>query len=147
MQCSLNVEKPKVSRTPYCARAVNCLDFRSNLVILTVVEINRMPRKSQANPREAVILGILLNGERFGREIRDEYEKRTSDAMPVGSLYTTLERMEEYGFVTSREGEPSDERNSHRRRYFKLTGEGRRALEAAEMMSAAIRGKAVGRGE
>src|SRR5262245_28748243 len=101
-----------------------------------------MPRKKQPLPREAVILGILLNGERFGREIRDEYEKRTEDAMPVGSLYTTLERMEEYGFVTSSEGELTEERNSHRRRYFRLTALGWRAIDAVEAMSAVIRGSA-----
>ncbi len=101
-----------------------------------------MPLKKFATQREAVILSILLNGERFGREIRDEYEKRTEEAMPVGSLYTTLERMEEYGYLASREGEPSDVRNSHKRRYFRLTALGSQAFDLACAQASSLTRKA-----
>ncbi len=97
-----------------------------------------MPRKSQPTTREAAILGILLNGERFGREIRDEYDKRTGDAMPVGSLHVTLVRMEEAGFIRSRDGEPGSERNSHRRRCFRLTAAGQRALDSVVALFGAL---------
>lgn len=84
--------------------------------------------------REAVILSILINGERYGREIRNEYEKRTEKKMPLGSLYTTLTRMENYGFVDSRLGESCHERGGNRRKYFKMTGLGERALNAYEIL-------------
>lgn len=101
-----------------------------------------MPKKTCPTQRETVILAILTNGEKFGRQIRDEYQTRTQTTMPVGSLYTTLERMEfDYGFIKSRDGDQSDEPNSHRRRYFTLTANGQRALDCARtFLRAAVLG-------
>ena len=78
--------------------------------------------------REAVILGILTNGERAGRDIRNEYESRTNTKMPLGSLYTTLTRIETSGFVTSRTGDTKPERRGCPRKFFSITGVGERAL-------------------
>ncbi len=81
--------------------------------------------------REAVILDILTNGERAGRDIRNEYESRTNTKMPFGSLYTTLARMEENtGFVKSRTGDTKPERRGYPRKFFSMTGVGQRALNA-----------------
>lgn len=80
--------------------------------------------------REAVIMGILINGERAGRDIRNEYESRTNTKMPLGSLYTTLTRMESSGFVESRTGDTTPERRGYPRKFFSITGIGERALNA-----------------
>ena len=80
--------------------------------------------------REAVILDILINGERAGRDIRNEYESRTKTKMPLGSLYTTLTRMETSGFVESRTGDSKPERRGYPRKFFSITGTGERALNA-----------------
>jgi PadR family transcriptional regulator PadR len=80
--------------------------------------------------REAVILIILINGERAGRDIRNEYESRTSTKMPLGSLYTTLTRMETSGFVESRTGDTTPERRGYPRKFFPITGIGQKALNA-----------------
>jgi len=82
------------------------------------------------NRRECAILSILVNGEKYGREIRLEYEKNTKESLPIGSLYTTLDRMEEKGFVKSWEGNPLPGYAGNRRRYYKLTANGRRALDS-----------------
>ena len=84
---------------------------------------NRMPTS-----REAVMLDILMNGERPGRDIRNEYEERTGQKMPLGSLYTTLTRMETAGFVTSRTGGTTPERRGYPRKVFSITGTGETAL-------------------
>ena len=84
---------------------------------------------SSWNARELKILSILLHGELFGRQIRMEYEKRTKSSMPIGSLYTTLDRMEAKGFIKSREGEPNPEYGGNRRRFYKLTASGSRKLD------------------
>ncbi len=80
--------------------------------------------------REAVMLDILINGERPGRDIRNEYEARTGNKMPLGSLYTTLTRMEASGFVTSRMGGTTPERRGYPRKFFSITGTGERVLSA-----------------
>lgn len=79
--------------------------------------------------REAVILDILTNGERAGRDIRNEYESRTKRKMPLGSLYTTLTRMEASGFVESRTGDTKPERRGYPRKFFSITGIGERSLK------------------
>ena len=91
-----------------------------------------MAKEKLPSQREAVVLSILINGEKYGCEIRNDYEKRTRRKMPLGSLYTTLSRMEGYGFVKTRMGESSHERGGNRRKYFRVTGMGERALTAFE---------------
>jgi DNA-binding PadR family transcriptional regulator len=44
-------------------------------------------------------------------------------------LYTALERLEAKGYLTSRMGEPTDERGGKPRRYFTVTALGLRALK------------------
>lgn len=89
-----------------------------------------MSNKKIPNNREAVILDILINGERAGRDIRNEYKARTKHQIPLGSLYTTLTRMEAAGFVTSRSGGTTPERRGYPRKFFSITGAGERALNA-----------------
>lgn len=88
---------------------------------------------SHANVRELHIMSILLNGERFGRQVNLEYEKLTGKRMPIGSLYTTLDRMQDKGYIKSREGEPNPEYGGNRRRFFSLTGKGQRAFDEITM--------------
>ena len=87
-----------------------------------------MRNKKIPTNREAVMLDILMNGERPGRDIRNEYQARTGHKMPFGSLYTTLTRMEASGFVTSRTGGTTPERRGYPRKFFSITGTGERAL-------------------
>lgn len=91
-----------------------------------------MIKERLPSQRQVQILDILINGRRYGREIRNEYENRTGRILPLGLLYTTLTRMETYGFVTSSMGEPSHERGGNRRKYFEITGPGQGSLDALE---------------
>jgi PadR family transcriptional regulator, regulatory protein PadR len=93
------------------------------------------------NQTEAVILGSLIAKERYGREIRDEYERRTGRTMPLGSLYTTLDRMVAKGFLRSREGEETSERGGNRRKYFEITASGRAALDAWDSLAHGVMGR------
>lgn len=89
---------------------------------------------------QAIILSILISGEKYGREIRNVYEEQTHRKMPLGSLYTTLSRMETYGFVKSRLGESTHERGGNRRKYFRITASGKQALYAfAGFVTEAVR--------
>jgi PadR family transcriptional regulator PadR len=87
------------------------------------------------NRREEAILRLLLSHEHYGREIRDVYEQRTTETMPLGSLYTTLDRMEEQGLIASRLGESTAERGGNRRKYFKIKGAGIFALDQIDERS------------
>src|SRR5947199_5071704 len=82
------------------------------------------------NEREAIILNLLIRGEKYGREIRDAFEQRTGASMPLGSLYTTLDRMEDKGFFTTRLGDANPDRGGNRRKYYKISASGLKALNA-----------------
>jgi DNA-binding PadR family transcriptional regulator len=92
-----------------------------------------MGRNEIPTSREAVILGILTHGERYGREIRTLYAKEAGRSLPYGSLYVTLSRMEEQGFIASRQGESCHERGGNRRKYYRVTASGCRALTEFEL--------------
>ena len=91
------------------------------------------------SPLAAGIMALMINGEMFGRAIRNEFEKRYKRSLPLGSLYATLDRMEKAGFVEARIGETNPKRGSNHRRYFWLTAYGRRTLEAYQIQQKAIR--------
>lgn len=97
-------------------------------------------KEKMPNDREAVMLTILLNGERFGRDIRNEFEASTNRAMPLGSLYVILDRMKKRGFLTSRVGETTPGRRGNRRTYYEISAAGSRALDAYGAWRAAVGG-------
>ena len=87
-----------------------------------------MPKRKTPSTREAVFLSLLVNGEKYGRELRDAFEKETSKKLPLGSLYVTLDRMEAKGFLKSRMGESLSERGGNRRKYYRILANGHAAL-------------------
>lgn len=85
------------------------------------------------NRREALILRILISQDRYGLDIRNEVGKLEGGRMPLGSLYTTLDRMVAKGLLRSRMGASSHVRGGNRRRYFSITAKGRRAFDGYQM--------------
>jgi PadR family transcriptional regulator, regulatory protein PadR len=79
-----------------------------------------------------------LKDEAYGLAIRRDLAARTGRDYSVGALYTTLQRLEDKGLLTSRRSEPLPVRGGRSRRHFALTGAGARALREAERHSASI---------
>ena len=81
---------------------------------------------------QLVMLAVLrLDDEAYGTSIRDELKARAERDVSPGAIFTTLERLESRGLVTSRYGEPTAERGGRSKRFYKLTADGRRALARA----------------
>ena len=60
---------------------------------------------------ELVLLALVrLRENAYGVPIRREIADRTGRDVSFGAVYTTLERLERKGYVTSRMGEPTRER-------------------------------------
>lgn len=91
------------------------------------------------------IVLALLDGEQHGYAIMRNVETMSDGAVKMGpgTLYGTLNRLVEDGLIvetTARVARDGDER----RRYYKLTGEGRRvALEEVTRLQALVRRVAV----
>jgi len=76
---------------------------------------------------ELLVLSLLQHERRHGYEIGKLVEQRSGGALKfqVSSLYPVLARMEEQGWIRGRWVEKQGDR---RRRYYRLTREGERAL-------------------
>jgi PadR family transcriptional regulator, regulatory protein PadR len=79
---------------------------------------------------EVVLLSVaILDGDAYGIAIRDEIKKRTKRNASIGALHSALNRLEEKGFVTLKEGDSTPERGGRRKIYYFITKAGIRALE------------------
>lgn len=74
---------------------------------------------------ELVLLATLrLGSDAYGGAIRKELRRRTRRAPSVSTIYVTLMRLEEKGFVRSRIGESTSPRGGRPKRLFALTEDG-----------------------
>jgi DNA-binding PadR family transcriptional regulator len=74
----------------------------------------------------AIILLAIENGRRYGFEIME------ATGLPSGTIYPALRRLEKAKFIRSDwESSAASESQGPPRKYFRVTPEGRTALEAA----------------
>jgi PadR family transcriptional regulator PadR len=82
-----------------------------------------------------MLLAVLHLGEQkqdaYGSSIRDEIETRARRHVPRGSIYITLDRLEEKGLLLSRESGTSAARGGRPRRVFRVTPAGVSAVKTA----------------
>jgi PadR family transcriptional regulator, regulatory protein PadR len=87
----------------------------------------------------ATLLAVVrLTDKAYGLAIKRDLAARTGRDYSVGALYTTLQRLEDKGLLTSRHSEPLPVRGGRSRRHFTLTGAGARALRQAERHATSI---------
>lgn len=90
---------------------------------------------------QVVLFAVAQVDDAYGATIREEIERRTSRQVSAGAIYTTLDRLEARGLLTSWWGEPTPERGGKRKRHFKLKPAGREALTRSwQAMRAMARG-------
>jgi PadR family transcriptional regulator, regulatory protein PadR len=78
-----------------------------------------------------------LGADAYGASIRSEIEKATGKKCSIGALYTTLDRLENKGFVTTWMGEPTRERGGRSKRLVQITATG--VKEASDFFRAISR--------
>ena len=88
-----------------------------------------MPETILGEFEQLVLLALVrLGPEAYGVSITDDIAQRTGREVSLGSVYKTLERLEDKGFVASRVGDPTPERGGRRKKYYRLQAAGQRAL-------------------
>jgi PadR family transcriptional regulator PadR len=96
-------------------------------------------RKYLGEFERLVLLAILrLGGQAYGMKIRLEIKNRANRDSSLGAIYTTLDRLESKGLVSSWRGDPTPERGGRSKRFFKLEATGQQALLQAEEAAAAM---------
>jgi PadR family transcriptional regulator PadR len=79
---------------------------------------------------QIVLLAILrLKDGAYGVPIRAEIQKGARRSVSIGALYSTLDRLEAKGLVSSSFSDPKPERGGRARRYFQVEPPGIKALE------------------
>jgi PadR family transcriptional regulator len=82
---------------------------------------------------EIVLLAILkLGDDAYGKTIRETVEIVGGRFTSIGALYTTLDRLERKGFISSKQGEATPERGGRAKKYFRVEASGERALREAQ---------------
>jgi DNA-binding PadR family transcriptional regulator len=86
-------------------------------------------------PLTPAVLNILLalaDGDKHGYAIMLEVEANTAGQVKMGpgTLYGSIKRMLKTGLIDESDERPDPEMDDQRRRYYRLTGLGRRVLKA-----------------
>jgi DNA-binding PadR family transcriptional regulator len=71
-----------------------------------------------------------LGEEAYGVTIRQAVEQATKTNCSAGSLYTTLDRLEQKGLIKTSMGDPTPQRGGRPKRMVQVTGKGAREAGA-----------------
>ncbi len=89
-----------------------------------------MKKNSIGEFEEIVMLTVaVLFDEAYGVAIKSEIESRMNRKVSVGAMRTALDRLEKKGFLESTFGEATAVRGGKRKRYFRVTPFGKKALD------------------
>lgn len=77
-----------------------------------------------------ILLALMhLRDNAYGMTIRMEINDRIGRNVSIGAVYTTLERLEKKGFITSEMGEATPRRGGKAKKYFSITTAGKHKLD------------------
>ena len=84
------------------------------------------------SPAAFHIMLVLADGENHGYAIMREVQEQTQGRMRLGpgSLYGTIKRMLADGWIEESDERPDPQLDDERRRYYRLTGVGRKLVQA-----------------
>lgn len=81
---------------------------------------------------EIVLLVIgILNDQAYGVAIKNELEAQSQRTISIGAVHAATNRLEEKGYLESEFGDVTKERGGKRKKYYKVTVYGQKALRKA----------------
>lgn len=91
---------------------------------------------------EIVLMAIRrLGADAYGVPIRRLIEAETNRSVSFGALYTTFDRLEAKGYISSWQGGATSERGGRAKRYLRVEPAGLEALHFAEQDRIKLSGK------
>src|SRR5688572_232541 len=97
-------------------------------------DINAPPMPSAKE--HIVLTSLLSNQEKYGLQLVAE----SNGELKKGTVYVLLNRMEDKGYITSRKEEPVPDAIGPARRLYRITGHGRRVVDAWSQIAAMAAG-------
>lgn len=76
-----------------------------------------------------LITGILERDDAYAFKIAEEFQRQTGREISIGAVHSTLDRLENKGFVKSELGAATATRGGRRKRMFTITALGKRVLK------------------
>jgi PadR family transcriptional regulator PadR len=78
---------------------------------------------------EVILLLVgILGEEAYAFKIAEEFESQTHRSVSIGAVHSTLTRLDDKGFLTSKMGKSTAERGGRRKRIYTITASGRKVL-------------------
>lgn len=87
---------------------------------------------------EMILIILLMKEETYGVEIAKEYKSQLDQSISIPAIHVVLKRLEKKGFVSSRMGEPTQERGGKSKRLYKATNKGYDTAHAIQEKRSAI---------
>jgi DNA-binding PadR family transcriptional regulator len=104
---------------------------------LFVLQYRDMSASSLGTFELTVLLAVArLGDDAYGLAVRRDVSERMRRDYSVGAVYTTLQRLEDKGLISSRATEPLPIRGGRSRRQFKVTAAGHRSIREAQRVAA-----------
>ncbi|MES1220510.1 MAG: PadR family transcriptional regulator [Bacteroidota bacterium] len=80
---------------------------------------------------ELILLVVAASdGEAYGVTIQENLVEKSKKNVNISAVHVSLKRLEDKGFVKSREGGITEERGGRRKKFYTITGLGRKVLDA-----------------
>jgi DNA-binding PadR family transcriptional regulator len=76
-----------------------------------------------------LMIAAILRDEAYGVRVMDEIKNQIDRKVNISAVHTVLDRLEKKGLVESYMGGASSERGGRRKRIFKVTSMGARAIQ------------------
>ena len=89
-----------------------------------------MPKTNYLGEFELMVMltVIRLGDDAYGVPISHEIEQQTGREVAFGTVYATLERLQQKGFIRSSLGDATPERGGRAKRFFRATPAGLRTV-------------------
>lgn len=86
---------------------------------------------TQLGEFEELVLLVIgkLHNEAYSISIKTELKEQTGRNPSIGALHSALNRLQDKGFLESTEGGATNARGGRRKRFYKITAYGRKALD------------------
>ncbi len=84
---------------------------------------------------EIVLLTVAVCYQQaYGVSVTQEIERQTGRSVTFSTVHTTLQRLEEKGFLSSQMGGATQERGGRRKRFYSVTAAGSQALQEIQQV-------------
>ncbi len=89
-----------------------------------------MTRRALGEVEQLLLFALVtLREQAYGVEVRELIERQAGKSLSPGAIHTGYERLERRGYVESELGDPTPVRGGRRKRFYRITTAGAKALK------------------